>query len=75
MSIKVYLTDERHYDLSYNRMRLYFIDAAIWAVHNCRSYKKFNIQDASDHSIDCDQIAEYVFTDEKDVLMFKLKWL
>jgi 6-phosphogluconolactonase/glucosamine-6-phosphate isomerase/deaminase len=74
-TIKVYLTDEHHHDLDYNRMRLYFIDAAIWATKHCPSYKRFDIQDVADHSIVCDQIAEYEFTDERDVIWFKLRWL
>jgi len=56
-------------------MRLYFIDAAIWATKHCPSYKRFDIQDVADHSIVCDQIAEYEFTDERDVIWFKLRWL
>jgi hypothetical protein len=74
-TIKVYLTDEHHPDLDYNRMRLYFIDAAIWATKNCPSYKRFDIQEVADHSPTCDQIAEYEFTDEQDVTWFKLRWL
>ncbi len=72
--IRVYLSDEGR-DLDYNRMRLYFIDAAIWATKHCASYRKFDIQDVADHSDTCDQIAEYQFEDERDVLAFKLKWV
>ncbi len=71
--IKVYLTDERH-DFDYNRSRLYFIDASIWAVKHCPSFKNFDMQDVSDHSLIYDQIAEYEFTDPRDVLWFKLRW-
>lgn len=71
---KVYLTDERH-NFDYNRSRLYFIDAAVWAVKNCPSYIRYDIQDVADHSLTCDQIAEYQFTDERDVMWFKLRWL
>lgn len=73
MNIQVYITDE-HYDLSYNRMRLHFIDAAIWATRYCASYRRFDIQDVSDASLVCDQIAMYEFADEKEALMFRLKW-
>lgn len=73
-TIKVYLTDQYH-DLDYNRMRLYFIDAAIWATKHCPSYVRFDIQEVSDFSPIWDQIAEYEFTDERDVTWFKLRWL
>jgi hypothetical protein len=70
---KVYLTDERH-NFDYNRSRLYFIDASIWATKHCPSFKNFDIQDVADHSLTCDQMAEYEFTDERDVMWFKLRW-
>ena len=73
-TIRVYLTDEHRSDLDYNRMRLYFIDAAIWATKNCPSFKHFDIQDVADHSLTCDQICEYIFTDERDVTWFTLRW-
>ena len=72
--IEIYLTDENHQDLSYEAMRSYFVDAAIWAEKHCASYKKFHIQDVSDVSLVWDQVAEYVFEDERDVMWFKLKW-
>lgn len=72
-TIKVYLTDEKH-SFDYNHSRLYFIDAAIWATRNCASYVRYDIQDVSDFSPTYDQIAEYEFTDERDVTWFKLRW-
>ena len=72
-TIKVYLTDECH-NFDYNRSRLYFIDAAIWAVKHCPSYVRYDIQDVSDYSLIYDQVAEYEFTDERDVTWFKLRW-
>lgn len=71
--IKFYLTDEGR-DLDYNRMRLYFIDAALWAVKHCPSYRSFDIVDVSDVSPVYDQIAEYEFGNEQDVMCFQLKW-
>lgn len=73
MSYKVYIYDKNH-NLSYNQMRLYFIDAAIWATRYCNSYKRFDITEVSDVSLECDQICEYEFLDEKDALMFKIRW-
>lgn len=72
-TIKVYLTDQNH-NLDYNRMRLYFIDAAIWATKNCPSFKHFDIVEVSDVSAAYDQICEYEFTDERDIIWFKLRW-
>lgn len=72
-TIKVYLTDANH-NLDYNNMRLYFIDAAIWATKYCNSFKHFDILEVSDVSTAYDQICEYEFTDERDVFMFKLRW-
>jgi hypothetical protein len=72
-TIQVFLTDERH-NFDYNRSRLYFIDASIWAVKHCASFKNFDIQDVADHSDYYDLIAMYEFTDPRDVLLFKLRW-
>lgn len=72
---RVYLTDEHLHHLDYNRIRLYFIDAAIWATKNCSSFRHFDIQEVSDFSPVCDQIAEYEFFDERDAMWFKLRWL
>lgn len=72
-TIKVYLTDANH-QLDGNQMRLYFIDAAIWATKHCPSFKHFDILETSDVSYEFDQVCEYEFTDERDVFMFKLRW-
>lgn len=72
-TLKVYLTDENH-NLDYNNMRLYFIDAAIWATKNCSSFKNFEIIEVSDVSVNYDQVCQYEFTNEKDVIWFKLRW-
>jgi hypothetical protein len=60
----------KDYDLSYNAMRLYFIDAAIWAVKNCKSYRSFKIQEIGDTI----QVCNFVFADKNDALLFRLKW-
>jgi hypothetical protein len=71
--IEVYLTDERFGN--YDQARLHFIDASIWALNHCRSFAGFDIQDVSDVSLMWDQVAEYRFTDERDVTFFKLIWM
>lgn len=72
---KVYLTDEHLHHLDYNRIRLHFIDAAIWATKNCPSFKHFDITEVSDVSPVWDQICEYEFLDEQDAMWFKLRWI
>ena len=71
--IKVMLNDEKHGN--YDRARLHFIDASIWALYNCKSSQGYEIVETSDTSMVWDQIAEYRFTDPRDVTLFKLAWL
>jgi hypothetical protein len=70
--IEVYLNDER-FD-NYDRARLHFIDAAIWAVKHCKSFAGYEIMDVADNSLVWDQVAEYKFKDARDVTLFKLTW-
>jgi hypothetical protein len=71
--IKVLLTDR---GLSnYDQARLYFIDASIWALKNCKSFQGYEIVETSDVSYEWDQIAEYRFTDPRDVTLFKIAWM
>jgi hypothetical protein len=70
--ITVYLNDKgKPYDFA----RLYFIDASIWALKHCRSFQGYEIVDTTDVSMVWDQVAEYKFTDERDVTFFKLTWM
>ena len=59
---------------SYDFNRVYFEDMAEWAKEHCRSFKSFEIADVSDVSILYDEVAEFCFEDEQDLLMFKLKY-
>ncbi len=70
--IEVYLTDEKF--SNYDQARLHFIDASIWAVKHCKSFAGFQMQEVADVSSTWDQVAEYRFTDERDVTLFKLAW-
>jgi len=70
--IKVLLTDRGL--MNYDQARLHFIDASIWALHNCRSFRGYEIVETADVSYEWDQIAEYQFTDPRDVTLFKLRW-
>lgn len=70
--ITVYLSDQGL--LSYDQARWHFIDASIWALYNCKSFQGYEIVETSDVSYEWDQIAEYRFTDPRDVLLFKIRW-
>lgn len=70
----VILTDQQHVDLGYDRIRLHFIDAAIWATQHCVSFLHFDILDVSDCSFLCDLMAEYKFQDAQDASWFRLRW-
>ena len=69
---KVYVTDgkSKGYDWNY----IYFNERHVWAVDNCKSYRGHEVIDVSDTSLQWDQVAEYLFEDEKDVNWFKLRW-
>jgi hypothetical protein len=45
-----------------------------WAREHCKSYCRYDAVDVSDVSLTNDVIAEYCFNDEKDAVLFKLKW-
>lgn len=70
--IKVLLNDDGLGN--YDRARLYFIDASIWALKHCKSFQGYEIIDTTDVSMVWDQIAEYCFKDPRDVTLFKLVW-
>jgi hypothetical protein len=70
--IQVLLTD--HGMMNYDQARLHFIDASIWALNNCKSFQGYEIVETADVSYEWDQIAEYRFTDPRDVTLFKLRW-
>lgn len=67
----VYLNDE---GLTHNQAVDYYNDADKWAKANCPSYVGNEVVDVSDFSYTHDLLAQYKFKDEKDVIMFTLKW-
>jgi len=69
--IEIFLSDKH---LSFEDGNQRFIDANQWAKNTCTTYKGYNVQDVSDVSYDCDQIALYLFESEKDATMFSLRW-
>lgn len=68
----VLITDSK--SPGYDHNKEYFESIHFWALKNCPSYNGMSIQDVSDVSYEWDEIAEYRFTDEKDVMFFELKW-
>lgn len=69
--IEVYLNDT---NMAYEEAENHFRLAHRWARKNCPSYQQYEIADVADVSYTNDLIARYVFEDEKDVLMFRLRW-
>jgi hypothetical protein len=45
-----------------------------WAKRNCPSYITSRGQDVSDASYVYDEIYVFYFSDERDALMFQMKW-
>jgi len=68
---EVYLNDAR---MDYDESEIYFHNADHWAREHCESYVSYDVQDVSDVSYYYDNIALYLFRDERDALMFRLKW-
>ena len=68
---EVYLNDAK---MDYDESELYFHNANAWALEHCASYYNYNVQDVSDVSYQYDNIALYLFKNEKDALMFQLRW-
>lgn len=67
----VYLNDTgQHYD----NLPSYWNTIDQWARDHCDSYLGHHVQDVSDVSLYWDEIAEYRFSEEKDAMLFELKW-
>ena len=45
-----------------------------WALAHCHSFVWMDVSDVSDVSLHWDELACYYFGDERDALMFKLKY-
>jgi len=68
---EVYLNDAK---MGYDESELYFHNADHWAREHCASYYSHDVQDVSDVSYYYGNIALYLFREEQDALMFRLKW-
>jgi hypothetical protein len=60
--------------IGYEQAGQRFESAHRWAKKNCVSYQKHEVVDVTDVSHTHDLIARYLFRDERDVIMFELKW-
>ena len=69
--IEVYLDDAK---VSYDFAEQHFHNADIWAREHCQSYQGHDVRDVSDFSYTNDFIAFYLFEDEQDALIFRLRW-
>ena len=68
---EVWLDDK---GLTYDQAEVFFLQAEHWASTQCESFDQVIYTDMSDLSHGIDQLAEFQFKDEKDALMFRLKW-
>ena len=71
--IEIYINDDK--SGGYNNNHNFFKQRGEWAQQHCKSFCGYNVQDVSDVSYLWDEVAVYMFTDEKDATMFRLKWL
>jgi hypothetical protein len=72
MATRILITDENSNGYEYNQEFFGIRDA--WAQENCSSYAGFDVVDVSDNSLQWDEIAEYRFNEDRDAVLFKLKW-
>jgi len=64
MTVKITLTDPEGYGH----------EQEIWAENNCPSFFRREVLDVSDVSMYYDSFVDYYFYDEKDAILFKLKF-
>lgn len=72
MVFPVHITDKNSNGYEYNETYFHALDS--WAQEYCDSYLGFTVVDVQDVSYEWDEIAEYQFRDERDALVFTLKW-
>lgn len=68
--LKVLIGDK----IEWSQSRDEFLEIQSWAKRNCKSFKSMRIMDVSDVSARYDLVAEFQFTDDRDVTMFTLRW-
>lgn len=68
--IKVYVGDKDEW----SQDRSEFLDILHWAETHCKSFRGMSVIDVSDVSGTNDLVAEFRFTDDRDVTLFTLRW-
>jgi hypothetical protein len=69
----VYINDSGNTH-GYDYLSQYWINMDRWAQDHCESYQGYNAQDVSDVSLQWDEVGEYKFLEERDAMLFELKW-
>jgi len=69
--IDICITDD---GMTYKQAEEHFVKLDAWARENCASYVGHHVQDVTDFSLMHDLIAQFRFSEERDVAWFKLKW-
>jgi hypothetical protein len=72
MTFQVYISDPAPNGYDYNQAFYDAMDA--WAQKHCDSYIGYEVVDVMDVSAVWDEIGEYQFREERDALLFTLKW-
>lgn len=70
---RVYINDGGN-TRGYDYLEHYWNNMHQWAREHCASYQGYDAQDVSDVSLQWDEIGEYRFVEEKDAMLFELKW-
>ena len=70
---KVYINDSGN-KRGYDHLSQYWEDMDRWATEHCTSYRGYRTQDVSDVSLQWDEVTEYRFGDQRDAMLFELKW-
>jgi hypothetical protein len=69
----VYINDSGN-PQGYDHLAEYWNNMSQWAQEHCSSYQGHDVQDVSDVSLQWDEVAEYRFLQERDAMLFELKW-
>ena len=69
----VYINDSGN-SQGYDYLSSYWNNMNQWAQEHCDSYQGYDAQDVSDVSLQWDEVAEYRFLQERDAMLFHLKW-
>ena len=69
---RIYITDPHPQGHGYNQEAYEQMDQ--WAQVHCESYTGYSVTEVSDVSTQWDEVGEYIFREERDALVFSLKF-